>query len=237
MAQAPQTGESPSFGQLLRELRERHGMTQVDLSASSGISQSTVSALETGKQRPWPSTRRALAEAFKMDLETFDDLVLPKKHLPDTPRANAERGAMGEEGSGTVLRLVQQVHALEDRLARAEQEVALLRRVLDRVPIVMWTTDENLRVTSATGWAEARHERWLDAVGQPLDEYLRSNGAATDADQPLAAHRRALEGESTSYTCEWDGHRWEVVVEPLKRAANEHGGTIGVAVARVNGRG
>jgi transcriptional regulator with XRE-family HTH domain len=60
------------FGQQLRTLRSQFGMTQADLAQASSLGQSTISALETGRQGPWPSTRRALARAFNLSLEEFD---------------------------------------------------------------------------------------------------------------------------------------------------------------------
>jgi transcriptional regulator with XRE-family HTH domain len=60
------------FGEQLRNLRSRLGLTQVALAEASRLGQSTISALETGRQSPWPSTRLALARAFRMSLEEFD---------------------------------------------------------------------------------------------------------------------------------------------------------------------
>ena len=41
-----------SFGELLRHLRKRAGLTQGALAAAVGCSVSTISALETGQRRP-----------------------------------------------------------------------------------------------------------------------------------------------------------------------------------------
>ena len=60
------------FGDQLKHLRIRAGLTQSDLAEACDLGQSTISALETGRQNPWPSTRRALARAFRMSLEQFD---------------------------------------------------------------------------------------------------------------------------------------------------------------------
>ncbi len=64
------------FGTQLRDLRVRIGLTQTDLAKASSLGQSTISALETGRQGPWPSTRKALAHAFHMTLEEFNIAIV-----------------------------------------------------------------------------------------------------------------------------------------------------------------
>lgn len=51
----------------LRAVRERALMTQDELAERSGIAQTTISALELGKQQPRIKTVRALAEALGVD--------------------------------------------------------------------------------------------------------------------------------------------------------------------------
>ncbi len=50
----------------LRKLRRDHGFTQTELGKLAGLTQHTVSELETGKQEPHPSTIRKLAEALNV---------------------------------------------------------------------------------------------------------------------------------------------------------------------------
>ena len=48
-------------------LRERRGLTQIELSKISGVSRATIAALETGKRpRTRPSTRAKLARALRV---------------------------------------------------------------------------------------------------------------------------------------------------------------------------
>lgn len=56
----------------LSALRERKAMTQVQLAEASGIRQTTISAIELGKQQPRSSTLRLLAQGLGVP---FDDLV------------------------------------------------------------------------------------------------------------------------------------------------------------------
>ena len=82
------------FGAQLKDLRTRYGMTQADLARLSDLGQSTISALETGRQNPWPSTRRALSHAFQMSLEEFDAITLgtPPMSTPSRSMGGGRRG-------------------------------------------------------------------------------------------------------------------------------------------------
>jgi PAS domain S-box-containing protein len=46
---------------------------------------------------------------------------------------------------------------------------------------------------------------------------------------PIAAHRRALKGESVTYEAAWEGRTFQSHVEPLRDAAGEITGVIGIA--------
>ncbi len=64
-----------SFGARLRRLRQAAGLTQEELASRAGLSPDAVSALERGQRnRPYPHTVRALAEA--LDLSNEERAVL-----------------------------------------------------------------------------------------------------------------------------------------------------------------
>jgi len=67
-----------TFGELLRHLRKRAGLTQSELAAAAGCSVSTISALETGQRRPDAKmVRQQLAPALAAvaDAHQLDRLV------------------------------------------------------------------------------------------------------------------------------------------------------------------
>lgn len=59
-------------GPRLRRIREHRGVTLTELAATTGISKSTLSRLETGQRRPTLELLLPLAQAFRVPL---DDLV------------------------------------------------------------------------------------------------------------------------------------------------------------------
>jgi predicted ATPase/transcriptional regulator with XRE-family HTH domain len=60
--------EAGSFGARLRQLRETAGLTQEELAAKAGVTAKGIAAIERGRrQRPYPNTVRALADALGLD--------------------------------------------------------------------------------------------------------------------------------------------------------------------------
>lgn len=57
----------------LREVRERKLLTQDELAARSGITQTSISAIEVGKHEPRISTVRRLAAALGVEPEELLD--------------------------------------------------------------------------------------------------------------------------------------------------------------------
>jgi len=112
----------------------------------------------------------------------------------------------------------------EEKLSQSE---ARLRLLLKQAPILLWTTDADLRVTSATGAGLVRLEALRDMPrGLTLYEYFNTR----DRDvEPIASHLRALAGESVASEVEWLGRVYELHVEPLRSADGTVTGSIGVA--------
>lgn len=60
----------------LRHLRRQKGLTQQDLAELSGVSQYTITEVETGRREARPSTLRKLAEALDVEVADFFPKVL-----------------------------------------------------------------------------------------------------------------------------------------------------------------
>ena len=107
-----------------------------------------------------------------------------------------------------------------------EKEEAL-RLVLSQMPAIFWMVDRELCFTESMG-AGLRHlgQEPGDVLGMSLFAYFKT----TDPEfPPIAAHRRALEGESTSYEITWHARTFQAHVEPLRETDGTIRGVIGVA--------
>lgn len=66
------------IGQRIRDLRKQKRMSQTELAKSAGVSQTTVTAWETGKAEPSSSAVAKLADIFNVTTDYL--LGRPKKH-------------------------------------------------------------------------------------------------------------------------------------------------------------
>jgi signal transduction histidine kinase/ActR/RegA family two-component response regulator len=116
---------------------------------------------------------------------------------------------------------------LHARKSRAEQALrerdARLQLVSEQIPGSLWSTDTDLSVTSGFG---AQAELLHGGAGSTLFEHFNTQDTSF---APIAAHRRALRGESSSYELKWAGRTFQSHVEPLRDISGEIIGVVGVA--------
>jgi PAS domain S-box-containing protein len=112
--------------------------------------------------------------------------------------------------------------------ASLNEQEARLRLLMTEMPAIIWTTDDKLQITSTVGKGLADlNLRPNEVIGMSLAEHLKKS----DMDcTPIAAHLRALHGESLSYDMEWMGRHFQVRVDPLRNPARLVIGTIGVVI-------
>jgi PAS domain S-box-containing protein len=103
---------------------------------------------------------------------------------------------------------------------------AHLRLIVEQMPAILWTTDTELRITSTLGGGlAALNLRPMEVIGMSMLECLeQDNPEAT----PIAAHLKAVRGQSLSYEMEWKGHTFQVRVDPLRNSARTIIGTVGI---------
>jgi len=102
-----------------------------------------------------------------------------------------------------------------------------LGRLVDQLPVLLWSTDEHLRVTSRRGGGLAvlgsNPAAGSDLhVGQAAED-------VTQASRAVAAHRAALLGTPTAYEISFRGHTFSARVEPLRNGRGKICGVAGVA--------
>ena len=200
-----------AFGPRLRQLRLRHGLTQSDLAGASGLGQSTISSLETGRQRPWPSTRLALARAFRLTPESFDEAIAGANGTALSASTAATPDVASPFASAKVLELL-------DALGRSEAALARLD-ALANVVAALWIADGEHRLIAAAG-------PLADALTEPIG---RSVADLLGQSEIPAVVRDAAAGRAADDTLEVNGIATRVHADPHPE------GSSGVAI-RVVGR-
>jgi PAS domain S-box-containing protein len=118
--------------------------------------------------------------------------------------------------------------ALEKSQGERYERETRLRLLVERMPAIVWATDSDLRFTSSLGAGlAALNLQPNQVVGMTLFDYFR----VSDPDYlPIAAHRRALKGEASTFHIEWAGRSLEAHVEPLRGRDGGIAGVIGVSL-------
>ncbi|MFZ3217656.1 MAG: CHASE4 domain-containing protein [Candidatus Acidiferrales bacterium] len=117
---------------------------------------------------------------------------------------------------------------LEKSQTERHEGRARLGMMIERMPAVLWTTDKNLRYTSGVGSGlETLGVKSGGLTGKTLAEYFQTDDPQHAS---IAAHRRALAGESLTYELHWQKRVFESHVRPLRGTDGEIIGVIGVAL-------
>jgi PAS domain-containing protein len=115
--------------------------------------------------------------------------------------------------------------AVAEALARPPDTFRVL---VDQCPALIWTTDSSLVFTSSLGGGLAPLGIGPNQlVGVSLLELV--NDDAPDPN-PLAAHRRALDGETVTFEMQWGDRLFQARVGPLRDARGACIGTVCVAL-------
>ena len=122
-------------------------------------------------------------------------------------------------------RAVEQRKAAEEALHTKDVEIRVL---VEQMPAVLWSVDRAMRFTSSMGAGLANlNQRPDQFMGWTVFDYFGTDDPEFHA---IAAHRRALAGESVTYETEWKGRTFAAHVEPLRNNDGTIKGVIGSAL-------
>lgn len=114
---------------------------------------------------------------------------------------------------------------IDAALRRNEAE---LRLMVEQAGAILWTTDRELRVTSAQGTPlHALNLPVERGEGRTLHDYFHAERCTHPV---IEAHRRVLEGASVSIEQTWLRRRFQARITPLRNHGGEITGVIGVAL-------
>jgi len=103
-----------------------------------------------------------------------------------------------------------------------------LRQVVEQMPLLLWTTDQQLRITSNWGSGLQRSELQAgELIGKTVSDYLKCAGTNMT---PVAHHYAALRGESVQFDYKRQDRILEIHLEPLRSPLGEIVGCIGVGL-------
>ncbi|NLG51693.1 MAG: PAS domain S-box protein [Chloroflexi bacterium] len=168
-------------------------------------------------------TQAALEAALAGQVDAIlVDQDQPASHTPPLEtRVCGQVDAVVDPDSGQTHLLPHAQGALWNREAR-------LRMLLQQMPTITWTTDENLHCTSAMG---AGLTMLGELSPEQIENWLLDQEVIPDQEHPiLVAHRRALAGESVSFETKANGRVFQCHVEPLRDASQTIVGCIGVGL-------
>ncbi|HXW17000.1 MAG TPA: PAS domain S-box protein, partial [Candidatus Acidoferrales bacterium] len=150
--------------------------------------------------------------------------VLVVQHYED-PDAYTQRDLEFLTSVGGQIALAIQRKRNEAALREGE---ARLRVLVEQLPAILWTVDDNLRFTSALGAGLTHAGIGAEQiVGKTMTAFFETLDANF---LPITSHRRAVLGESSTFHMEWRNGSYACHVEPLRDAAGNCVGAIGMAL-------
>ena len=103
-----------------------------------------------------------------------------------------------------------------------------LHALLEQMPAVLWTTDQNLRITSHWGAGFGPSQlKARDVVGRTLYDYLKYQDPHAF---PVALHAEALKGISSNFEYQHGSRHFAVHLAPMRSASGEILGCIAAGI-------
>lgn len=171
------------------------------------------------------SSRGVLGAAC--DGEMTESETVERLHKTGSKVSVAVKRTAMRDGRGVVTGILESGRALHLKVEDTPSEMQL-RLLVEQIPVLLWTTDQSLRITSNWGSGLEHSEvNAGDLVGLTVAEYLKADEANTTA---MGHHQAALRGESVRFEYERQDRVLEIHLEPLRAASGEIIGSIGVGL-------
>lgn len=103
----------PELAATLRRLRQDAGLSGIEAARRAGLSQSTVSRLETGRRAPTVKEITTLCKAYRAPAEVRAALQATARNL--------------QEGTSSARIVLQRPREMQERIGRIERSAALIR--------------------------------------------------------------------------------------------------------------
>jgi PAS domain S-box-containing protein len=195
--------------ELLRALGGRLPGTPIIFVVPLGGEEAALQAMESG------------AQSYIVKTPRYNELLpaIVEEHVIEA--RNRKRLVETEEIQALAVTARKTV---EEQLSQSQTRLKL---VLEQAPVLVWSTDRDLRVTSAmgTGFRDLNLPH-SEERGLSIYEYFNIHD---DDIEPIVSHRRALLGESVATQIEWQGRTYDVHMEPFRSKDGAIIGTVGVA--------
>jgi len=141
-------------------------------------------------------------------------------------RVALKRAAVRDE-TGAVTGIVETARAegLQVQNPAADEQLHLLA---EQMPAILWTTDQNLRITSNCGAGFGPSQvKANDWAGRTLYDYLKCQDPHA---APIAQHAEALRGVSSYFEYQHGNRHFAVHLSPLRAASGEIKGCVAAGI-------
>lgn len=126
---------------------------------------------------------------------------------------------------GLILHALRQQRRFDEGMSKSTAQLDLLLR---QMPAIVWTTDADLRMTSAIGGGLAKAGAAInESVGRHLGELIED---LPDKEEVLSLARAVLNGEEKTYQTDRHGRYYDTTMVPLRADSGEVRGILALAV-------
>src|SRR5712672_2903517 len=205
-------------------LRPEHLLATILSSTEDGLLsfslEGTIQSWSCGAERLYGYSAQEIAgQPIKTllpiyELPACEDLLRSAKEGTLDCNENAER----VRKDGARIRVVLKRAAVSDEL----------RLLVEQMPAILWTTDQNLRITSNWGKGLGSSKvRTGELVGRTLYDYLKCQDLKA---APIVQHADALRGVASYFEHLHRSRHFAVQLSPLRGASGEITGCVGAGI-------